>query len=324
MDIEKAEVACRNILCKIELSRNDEMLIVFDEEKQDLAEIFAEQATAIGGNPYMLKVPTPTEGKFASWFTNFVSDVVKNKFTVILLSHSMYRARGIMDAIGRPDKELKELSSRFFCDWTIPKDSFIRVYSADQCEVESYRKVLLKELGVGRAMRVTTCLGTDVVLQARGWIVSDGEVFTAAVESSANGVVLIDSSLYWGHPESPIKVTLENGRIAGIECLGIEGKLYQAFLADSKKDKGASVLVELGIGVNPNADPHGQVMEAEQARGTCHFGFGNNVQFGGCNRSCIHYDGVVSKPTIYVDGHIVAVDGNLTSCDRRELPAVRP
>ena len=324
MDLEKSKVACRNILSKMKFSRNDEMLIAFDEEKQDLAQIFAEQAIAIGGNPYMLKVPTPTENKFASWFTNFLSDVVKNEFTVILLSNSMYRARGIMDAIGRPDKELKELSSRFFCDWTIPEDSFVRVYSADPVEVESYREVLLRELGVGGAMRVTTCLGTDVALQARGWIVSDGEVFTAAVESSANGVVLIDSSLYWGQPESPIEVTLENGRIKEIECLGAESKQYQAFLADSKKDKGASVLVELGIGVNPNADPRGHVMEAEQARGTCHFGFGNNIQFGGHNRSCIHYDGVVSKPTIYVDGHTVVLEGKLTSCDRRELPAVRP
>lgn len=324
MGLEKSEVACRNILSKMKFSRNDEMLIVFDEEKRNLAQIFAGQAIAMEGNPYLLKVPTPTEGKFASWFANLLSDVVKNEFIVILLSHSMYRARGIMDAIGRPDRDLKELPSRFFCDWTIPEDSFIRVNSADPVEVESYRKALLKELGVDRAMRVTTPLGTDVVLQARGWIVSDGEVFTAAVESSANGVVLIDSSLYWGHPESPIKVTLENGRITGIECLEIESKLYQAFLADSKKDKGASVLVELGIGVNPNADPHGHVMEAEQAWGTCHFGFGNSIQFGGRNRSRIHYDGVVSKPTIYVDGHTVVVERKLTSCDRRELPAVRP
>ena len=313
MDLEKAEVACRNVLSKMKFSKNDEMLIVFDEEKQDLAQIFAQQALAVEGDPYMLRAPTPTEGKFASWFTDFLSGVVKNEFAVILLSHSMYRARGIMDAIGRPDREFRELSSRFFCDWTIPKDSFIRVHSADPFEVESYREVLLKELGVGGAMRVTTCLGTDVVLQARSWIVSDGEVFTAAVESSANGVVLIDSSLYWGQPESLIKVTLENGRITEIESLGTESKQYHAFLADSKKDNGASVLAELGIGVNPNAAPRGHVMEAEQARGTCHFGFGNNVQFGGRNRSCIHYDGVVWKPTIYVDGHIVVAEGKLPS-----------
>jgi hypothetical protein len=313
VDLEKAEVACRNILSKMKFSKNDEMLIVFDEEKQDLAQIFARRALAVEGNPYMLRVPTPTEGKFTSWFTSFLSDVVKNEFVVILLSHSMFRARGIMDAIGRPAKEFRELSSRFFCDWTMPKDSFVRVNSADPVEVESHRKLLVKELRVGGTMRVTTCLGTDVVLQARSWVVSYGEVFTAAVESSANGVVLIDSSLYWGQPESPIEVTLENGRIRKIESLGTESKQYRAFLADSKKDKGASVLVELGIGVNPNADPHGHVMEAEQARGTCHFGFGNNIQFGGCNRSCIHYDGVVWGPTIYVDGHIVVAEGKLTS-----------
>ena len=319
MDIKKAKLACWNILSKMKCSRDDAILIIFDEEKQDLAQIFAQQVLVIGGSPYMLKVPTPTEGKFASWFVKFLSEMVKTEFTVILLSHSMYIAKGIMDVIGRPDQGLGELSSRFFCDWTIPTDSLVRVESADPVEVEHYRNALLKELVVGSPIRVTTSLGTDVVLQARSWNASGiGEVFTAPVEDSANGVVVYDSSVYWAQPESPIKVTLENGKIKEIECVGVESEQYQMFMADSKKDKGASILAELGVGINPNADPHGHVMEAEQARGTCHFDFGNNIPFGGCNRSCAHYGGVVGKPTIYVDGRVVMAEGKLMSREEHE------
>jgi len=318
MDMEKTKLSCRNILSKMKCSENDEVLVIFDEEKQDLAQILAQQVIVIGGEPYMLKVPTPTKGKFASWFPEFLSKMVKTEFTVILLSHSMHRAKGIINVIGRPDQELGELSSRFFCDWAIPTDSLVRVESADPVEVESYRNALLKELGIGNAIRVTTYLGTNVNLKARSWIARDGEVLTSPVENSANGVAILDSSLYWGKPESPIKVIIENGKIGGVHCLGVEGGQYQVFLTDIKRDEGASVLAELGIGLNPNADPYGCVMESEQARRTCHFGFGNNVQFGGYNRSSVHYDGVVWSPTIYVDKRIVIAEGNLISWKKHE------
>lgn len=314
MDIEKAKLACQNILWKIKCSEHDDVLIIFDEEKQDWAQIMAEQVLVIEANPYMLKVPSPTEGEFASWFVKFLSEVVKTESTVVLLSHSMYKAQGIMEVIGRPDQKLGELSSRFFCDWGICTDSLIRVYSADPGEVECYRNALLKKLGVGRYIRVVTDLGTDAVLQARSWNVwSDGEIFTAPVENTANGAVVYDSSMYSGQPGSPIRVTLEDGRIKEIKCLGVESEQYQMFLADSQRDQDASVLAELGIGINPNADPYGDVMEAEQARGTCHFDFGNNIPFGGCNRSSVHYGGVVWRPTIYVDGCMIMAEGKLVS-----------
>jgi len=50
-------------------------------------------------------------------------------------------------------------------------------------------------------------------------------------------------------------------------------------------------------------------MESERARGTSHFGFGANIEFGGQNESSYHVDFVIKKPTIEVDGTIICKDG---------------
>ena len=50
-------------------------------------------------------------------------------------------------------------------------------------------------------------------------------------------------------------------------------------------------------------------MESEQARGTCHFGFGHNIEYGGQNASSYHFDLVVRRPTIASDGVAICRDG---------------
>ena len=52
------------------------------------------------------------------------------------------------------------------------------------------------------------------------------------------------------------------------------------------------------------------MMESEQARGTVHFGFGKNVMFkGGKNESGYHFDLIVRKPTLSVDGNCICRNG---------------
>jgi hypothetical protein len=315
MDTKDAKLVCQNILLKMGCSKHDNATIIFDEDKRDLAQVLYEQALANGANPYMIQVPQPSEGQYASCFSEFLSKVVSSEFAILLLSPFMLRAKGIMDVIGRPDQGIKKSSPRFFCDWALPMDSFVRVYSAKPVEVECYRNSLLKEVGENALVRVITDLGTDIVLLTRNWISSGGEIFTSPVESSANGTIVFDSSMYWGKPECPIKVTIENGTIKGTKCLGGESEQYRLFLEDSKRDQGASVLAELGIGINPNADPYGHGMEAELARGTCHFDFGNNIPFGGKNHSSIHYGGTVWQPRMFVDGRLVLAGGRIMSLE---------
>ncbi len=311
MNLDKAKLACSNILVRVKCGKDDDLWIVFDEEKEDMAQILSDQAATIGANPYLLRVPNPVKGYFARRLSNYLSELIKSEPIILLIGPAMYRTRGIMEVIGRPDQEVADVSERFFCDWTIPKDPFVRIYSADPAKIESYRKMLLHLFAGKRSIRITTELGTDVTFEARDWRWSDGdgEVFTIPFETSATGRIIYDSSLFWDKPKVPVTVTVGKGKIKKVECSDTESEQYRAFLVNCSKDEGAPILAEFAFGTNPNAHPYGHGMEAEKAQGTCHFDFGNNIQYGGINKSSVHYGGTIAKPTVWADGRKLMTQG---------------
>jgi len=72
-------------------------------------------------------------------------------------------------------------------------------------------------------------------------------------------------------------------------------------------------LGELGIGLNPKAKVTGNILEDEKVIGTVHVAVGNNLSFGGDNDVPLHLDGVVSEPTIDIDGRTLMDRGRFTS-----------
>jgi len=75
-----------------------------------------------------------------------------------------------------------------------------------------------------------------------------------------------------------------------------------------KVDDQASMVGELGIGLNPKARLTGNLLEDEKAGETAHIAFGNNEDMsGGKNTSTTHRDFLFYKPTItvtYIDGKV--------------------
>jgi leucyl aminopeptidase (aminopeptidase T) len=69
------------------------------------------------------------------------------------------------------------------------------------------------------------------------------------------------------------------------------------------------VLAELGVGTNDAATITGKVLEDEKVYGTVHLAFGNNMHFGGVNDVQYHADGVITRPTLVVDGEVLIEDG---------------
>ncbi|MBM4388261.1 MAG: aminopeptidase, partial [Deltaproteobacteria bacterium] len=66
-------------------------------------------------------------------------------------------------------------------------------------------------------------------------------------------------------------------------------------------DSEASVIGELGIGLNPGARLVGNLLEDEKAFKTAHIAFGNNEDMpGGRNRSKTHRDFLFREPTFVV------------------------
>ncbi len=68
--------------------------------------------------------------------------------------------------------------------------------------------------------------------------------------------------------------------------------------------KEARNIAEFGIGTNDSAKLSGVLLEDEKVMGTIHIALGNNLSMGGKVDVPIHLDGVVKKPTVYMDGQL--------------------
>ena len=132
-----------------------------------------------------------------------------------------------------------------------------------------------------------------------------GEIWCAPVETSANGTYVCDGSIGdIGPVKNPLTIKLSKGKVVSIECS------HKAFGERVRKaislDEMSNIIGEFGIGLNPQAQLTGNLLEDEKAGGTAHIAFGNNIDMpGGRNNSKTHRDFLMYRPTIevrYKDG----------------------
>jgi leucyl aminopeptidase (aminopeptidase T) len=169
-------------------------------------------------------------------------------------------------------------------------------------------------------VRITTDLGTDIVFNVKGcdWRVDHGichepgsssnlpagEVFVAP--KSGNGVFVVDGSMGGlGILDSPLTIKIEDGQATDITG---EGAGQFINMIDSVGPPGRN-LAELGIGINPEAHLIGNVLEDEKVAGTVHVALGDNSAFGGDVVAGIHLDGIITGPTVYLDGEPMQLPG---------------
>lgn len=197
--------------------------------------------------------------------------------------------------------------------------------SADYEQIAEFSLSLAKHVRGSSIARLTTPLGTDLrmSLTGRDWKVDTGklrgrgvygnlpagEIFIAPNEESAEGVLVIDKSFPGLLLSTPVKLIFEKGRVTQIE--GGEGERY---LKDAFAQHGdtARVIAELGIGTNPMARLQGNIMTDEKVLGTVHVAVGRNDFIGGKNIATTHIDGVISEPTLELDGKVLIKNGNHT------------
>lgn len=131
-----------------------------------------------------------------------------------------------------------------------------------------------------------------------------GEAYIAPLEDGSNGEMIIDGSMVGvGKLSTPLHVTVREGRLRAITGEGSE-KLG-ILLANERN----STLGELGIGTNMAAILNGIILEDEKVYGTVHIAFGTNTSFGGTNKADCHMDGIILKPTLYLDGRKIIDHG---------------
>jgi len=208
----------------------------------------------------------------------------------------------------------------------ISEEVMIRTLKADYHKIAERTYKLTQILDGAKEARITTELGTDIVLPINGinaisstglikkkgsfGNLPSGESFLMPEEGKANGVFIVDGSfasvgkIY----TEPIRITVENGFAVKIEG-GEEAEKLDSILKPLGKN--AYNIAELGIGTNDSAIVTGEILEDEKVMGTVHIALGNNLSMGGTCNVGIHVDGVILSPTVKIDGKIIMNKGNL-------------
>jgi len=138
--------------------------------------------------------------------------------------------------------------------------------------------------------------------------VPGGEVYVAPIESSANGILVVDE-----RKENRLKMLrlqFRNGRIVDFDAEK-GGDAFKKLLQDAEGAKDR--IGEFGIGLNYGVKPVGWSIYDEKALGTAHIAVGSNVHLGGANEASIHVDFVLNKPTVRADNRIVMEKGEFVT-----------
>lgn len=162
--------------------------------------------------------------------------------------------------------------------------------------------------------------GTDIRFSTKGrtWINSDGrsnmpsgEVFTAPVEESVNGVISFSyPSVYMGHEFEGLRLWVKDGIVERFEASRGAEKMKE-ILAIS----GANKFGEAAIGTNYAIRRYtGNILFDEKIGGTIHLALGQSyLQAGGKNTSSVHWDLITDmrkEGKIYADGVLMYENGN--------------
>ena len=143
--------------------------------------------------------------------------------------------------------------------------------------------------------------------------IPDGEIYTAPVRDSVNGVITYNvPSPYDGFVFNNVKLEFKDGKI--VQAVANDPKRLNKIL---DTDEGARYVGEFAIGVNPEImNPIGDILFDEKIAGSFHLTPGNSYDNSdNGNHSSVHWDLIsIQRPEfgggeIYFDGELVRKDG---------------
>ncbi len=296
------------------LKSNESILIVTDKRKKKLAGIFLKEAKRITKRAKLIE--TKIAKVSGEEPPKNIADEMQNYDVELLittksLSHTKARKKACKN--GSRIASMPGL-----------KSSVLNALDIDYRKIVKVNNRLIKMISKGNKMRVTTKKGTDLTMDIRGRRCFDdngllnkkgsfgnlpaGEVAVAPLERKTEGIYVVDASQAGlGKLKKPIQFHIRKGYAKRI----VGDKRKTTKLKKLLKNKEYRGVAEFGIGTNPKARVTGIILEDEKALKTVHIAIGNNVSFGGRLSVPVHLDGVILKPSVYLDDKIIMKEGKL-------------
>ncbi|MBI2906943.1 MAG: hypothetical protein HYX92_04740 [Chloroflexi bacterium] len=145
-----------------------------------------------------------------------------------------------------------------------------------------------------------------------GVLVPDyAEAPVAPVEGTANGVLVFDGEMDgWGYVLSePLVVTVAKSKVTGISGAPEDVERLRQVVSI---DRDAGTIGEFAIGTSHTVPQRLSGTRYDCAiLGTAHIGLGRNTLLGGKSMSKSHLDGVMTSPTVELDGKAIVKDGKV-------------
>jgi len=216
------------------------------------------------------------------------------------------------------------------------EDFYFKVCTLDYAALSRAMDPLVRRMNRAREVRIKGP-GTDLSFSVKGIPaikcdgrrnIPDGEVFTAPVKNSVNGVVTFNTpSVYEGVSFENIRLEFKDGKVIQAECN--DSKRLNKILDG---DAGCRYLGEFALGVNPHVNrPMKDTLFDEKIAGSFHMALGNAYEdeADNGNRSQIHWDLVcIQTPAcgggeIHFDGKLIRKNGRFVPKDLNPLDKVK-
>ncbi|MGB2804377.1 MAG: aminopeptidase [Candidatus Zixiibacteriota bacterium] len=306
-----AQVAISNCLM---VKKGESVLVITDQPLRKIGYAFREAAEEAVAEAMLLEIlprssngeePPGSVAKFMKDFDVLIIPTSKS------MSHTNAR------------REACEAGARCVTLPGILEDTMERTLNADYQEIAQRSIKLAEMVNRGKTARVTTPAGTDITMSIEGrechadtGLVHNpgdfsnlpaGEAYIAPVEGTANGVMVVDGSMV-GKVKKPIRIMVKDGlatEITGDRSAEELEKMLEPFGQPGRN------IAELGIGTNHKARIVGNVLEDEKVMGTVHMALGDNKSMGGNVSVQSHLDGILLKPTLWIDEEKIMEDGEL-------------
>ena len=297
----------------LRVRKGEKVLIIVDREKEKIGEAFFEAALDVGGDAVLAKIATRKKhGQEPPEHLAYM--MMESDAIIIVTEYSMTHTKARRNA-NRAGARIATLPG--ITEEMMKKGGI----TANADEIQKRMRKVERRVRGGRAVRITSELGTDLTMSIRGrkWITEDtglcrrkgettnlpaGEIFIAPREGTAEGKMIVDGAFY-GVVKEPVTVHIKEGyatRIVGAK---------EAVKEMNKGGRDGRAVGELGIGLNPKAKIIGIPLEDQKVEGAVHVSFGDNFTFGGNIQCGVHVDAIMVSATLEVDGRVIVDKGRL-------------
>lgn len=302
------------------LKPGENVVVVTDSEKKDIADLIAGMCVAYGGNTVKVCM-TPRSGHREEPPEAVARALIGADLIIAVTTFSLFHSAARIKAC---QSGARWVNAAAYTREMLKHGGLMTDFRKQRKIAEAVAARLTKANDV----HVTTTAGTDIsfsiagrtaiaeggISDQRGMINSppDIEVCIAPVEGTAKGVIVIDGSIVQpglGPLTNTVTVDVENGSVTNVRG-GAEAKIFSDLLS-AANDHGVYNIGEFGIGLNPNCRLCGSMLEDEGVYGTAHFGIGDNHTMGGVVDAKLHSDSIFWHPTVVVDGETLIMDGEL-------------